>query len=245
MWTRMLLLLPVLAGVTWAGAEEEPPARPAEDRALKSQLEEIDAHAARIKDFTARFRQQKFTALLKKPLVSSGTVRVSGPVIRWDTREPEPAVLFSDGKDVRMYYPGQKLLEIYPIDQRLGDLAASPLPKLETLRENFTVQRAEPGTFPEQDAHRSLPLRLIPIEEALREHVDEVRVLLDPEAAHILELEVVDADGDRTRISFEDVRLDTGLQSDDLALRVPEGTTVSRPLDAAEGAPPSDEGRDK
>ena len=31
-------------------------------------------------------------ALLKKPLISGGQVRVAGPIIRWDTREPEPAV---------------------------------------------------------------------------------------------------------------------------------------------------------
>lgn len=213
------------------GADETPKPRPPEDPALTKQLEAIDAKAAKIKDFTATFRQEKFTALLKKPLVSTGRVRVGGTAIRWDTEQPEPAVLFSDGKDVRIFYPGQRLLEIYPIDQRLGDLAASPLPKLKTLREHFSIERAEREAFPKADPHKSVALQMIPLDEALREHVDVIHVLLDSEAAHILELEVLDADGDRARITFEDIRLDTGIKPAELTLAIPKGTTISRPLE--------------
>lgn len=219
------------------GADDNPRRqRPPEDPALTKQLEGIDAKATKIKDFTATFRQEKFTALLKKPLVSAGRVRVGGTAIRWDTEQPEPAVLYSDGKDVRMYYPGQRLLEIYPIDQRLGDLAASPLPKLKTLREHFSIERAEREAFPKADPRKSVALQMIPLDEALREHVDVIHVLLDSEAAHILELEVLDADGDRTRIAFEDIRLDTGIKPADLALTVAKGTTISRPLEVGDEA---------
>jgi outer membrane lipoprotein-sorting protein len=209
----------------------------AKDPTFDKQLEEINARGAKIKDFTSDFRQEKFTALLKKPLVSSGMVRVSGPVIRWDTKEPEAQVLYSDGREVRMYYPAQKLLEIYTIDQRLGDLASSPLPRLQTLREHFTIERSDGKRFHPPKDRQVIPLKLVPREEALRQHVDEVDVLLDVTAAHILELEIVDADGDRTHMTFGSVRLDTGVKPDDLKLTVPEGTTVSRPLDGKrEGA---------
>ena len=221
------LLLTVLTGAADNG---KPTTRP-EDPALTKQLEAIDARAAKIKDFTADFRQEKFTALLKKPLVSDGQVRVSGPIIRWDTRKPEPAVLYSDGKEVRMFYPAQKLLEVYPIDRRLGDLAASPLPRLGTLREHFALARSDGKSFKPPKGRQALTLQLTPLEASLREHVDVVNVLLDIEAAHILELEIVDADGDRTQVSFSRVRLDTGVRPDDLKLDVPPDTTVSRPLD--------------
>jgi outer membrane lipoprotein-sorting protein len=203
----------------------------AQDPALNKQLEEIDARGAKIKDFTSDFRQEKFTALLKKPLVSSGVVRVSGPVIRWDTKQPETEVLYSDGKEVRMYYPAQKLLEIYAIDQRLGELASSPLPRLQTLREHFTMEKSDGKRFHPPKDRQVLPLRLVPREEALRQHVDEVDVLLDVTAAHILELEIVDADGDRTHVTFSGFKLDTGVTPDDLKLTVPAGTIVSRPLE--------------
>jgi outer membrane lipoprotein-sorting protein len=228
MTSRLLTacLLLVLAGRAFAE-----PAKP-EDPALAKQLEEIDARGGKIKDFTSDFRQEKFTALLKKPLVSAGMVRVSGPVIRWDTKEPEAQVLYGDGKEVQMYYPSQKLLEVYAIDQRLGDLASSPLPRLKALREHFTMERSDGKRFhtPPKD-RQVLPLRLVPREEALRQHVEEVHVLLDVTAAHILELEIVDADGDRTHVTFSGFQLDTGVTPDDLELTVPAGTTVSRPLE--------------
>ena len=236
-----MLLVLCLASALANGADETPRKEAPDDPTLARELESVDARAGRIRDFSARFRQEKFTALLKKPLVSSGTVRVSGSTIRWDTREPEPAVLFSDGKDVRMYYPDQQLVEIYPIDRRMGDLAASPLPKLATLREHFTLTRGKPEWFKGAKGRKSLALQLVPVEDVIREHVEEVRVLIDIEAAHILELEVIDADGDRTHITFDDVRLDTGIKPADLALAIPEGTTVSRPLEATDGAGAADD----
>ncbi len=66
------------------------------DPAFEAKLADIDARAGRIQDYTARFEQQKYTALLRKPLVSSGVVKVLGPVVRWDTEKPEPAVLHTD-----------------------------------------------------------------------------------------------------------------------------------------------------
>jgi outer membrane lipoprotein-sorting protein len=96
------------------------------DAAFDAKLQDIDARAAQVQDYTAHFEQHKYTALLRKPLISSGTVRKLGPVDRWDTEKPEPAVLHADGKEVKLYYPKQNLVEVYPIDKRMADLAASP-----------------------------------------------------------------------------------------------------------------------
>ncbi len=229
MMFRTLCLLLLTAGLA-DGAEEK--AAPPEDVALTAELGAVDARAAKIKDFTAEFRQEKFTALLKKPLVSVGSVRVAGPIIRWDTREPEPTVLYSDGREIRIYYPTQKLQEIYTIDQRLGDLATSPLPRLATLREHFVMERSGGESFNPPKDRKTLLLKLTPIDKTLQEHVDRVNVLLDIEAAHILELEMIDADGDRTHVAFSKFRLDSNIRPADLELTVPADTAVSRPLDA-------------
>jgi outer membrane lipoprotein-sorting protein len=233
MTLRFIPFVLLTATLLLAAPNEKPTTRPL-NPALEKQLREIDARASRIKDFTAEFRQEKFTALLRKPLISTGKVRVAGPIVRWDTAKPEPAVLRSDGREVRMYYPSQKLLEIYPIDQRLGDLATSPLPSLATVREHFTIEQSDGKGFEPPKGRRVLSLRLVPIDAALREHVDEVTVLLDVEAGHILAFEVVDADGDRTHVTFSGIRLDTGIRPADLDLTVPQGTVVSRPLEVRE-----------
>ena len=230
----------LLAAAAPAAPASAPATTAPTDPALAAKLADIDARAGKIKDFTARFEQKKFTALLKKPLVSSGTIRVAGPVVRWDTDKPDPAVLYSDGREFRMYYPKQKSLEVYPIDRRMAELAASPLPRLTSLRDHFTFEampaREAAGDFPElANTPGVVALRLKPTEAFLKEHVSEVRVLLDARSATMLAVQTVDADGDRTSIRFTDVKLDAGLDPAALALTVPADTKVSRPLDAAVG----------
>jgi len=60
---------------------------------LNKRLEAADAKAALVKDMTADFEQSKHTALLKKPLVSSGAIRVKESAMRWETRRPHESVL--------------------------------------------------------------------------------------------------------------------------------------------------------
>jgi outer membrane lipoprotein-sorting protein len=42
-----------------------------------------------------------------------------------------------------------------------------------------------------------------------------------------------DSDGDRTQITFSDLRANNGIDAASLALKVPGDTTVSHPLDSA------------
>jgi outer membrane lipoprotein carrier protein len=224
-----VLALSALARGAPAGAGDAKPAPP--DAALAAQLDDIDRRAGRAKDLSGRFTQEKHTALLKKPLVSSGRIRMKGAVVRWDTESPEPTVLYSDGREIRMYYPKQATVEVYPIDRRLGDLAASPLPRLDILRRHFRIERA--ADAPRDD--RTVELKLTPTDESLAQHVDEVRVTLDVPAAAVTRVEMLDADGDRTVIRFTDLRTNTGIRDGELDLSVPAGTKVSRPLEGKQG----------
>jgi hypothetical protein len=142
-----------------------------------------------------------------------------------------------------MFYPRQKVVEVYPVDRRITDLAASPLPRLAALREHFEIEKADPkdaagpgaGAAAETGKGERVALRLTPKGGFLKEHVDQVLVDLDPDAACVVSVEVDDADGDRTVIRFSDVKRNPGLSDADVALAVPAGTKVSRPLEGAGG----------
>ena len=219
-----------------AGPATKPSTAPA-DAALWTRLAEIDARAAKVKSLAANFEQQKFTALLRKPLVSTGRVRVHGAVMRWDTRQPEASVLFIDAHEARVYYPSQKTLEIYPLDKRLGELAASPLPRLDALRTRFSFEQIPVGELDKSVGPKQfIALRLTPTDESLRQNVQQVRVLLDISGAYVVKAEVTDGDGDRTVLSFPEVRLNADVG--DLTLSVPPGTTVTHPLEGMDGQNP-------
>ena len=243
---RRLMVLTAMCAACVAAAEVSPPptsaptSQPANiDPAAWQRMLEIDRRAGQIQDLIADFEQQKFTAMLKKPLVSTGRVFVRGSAMLWDTLKPEPNVLQITDRDVRIYYPRQKTIEVYQVEQKLGELAASPLPRLAVLQQHFTFEPIEVGEMGETDAQKFFAVRMTPSDAELRQHVAQVRVLLDAQRGLIIRLEMRDSDGDRTLISFSNVKTNAGLSDADLQLHAPAGVKVTRPLAAVEGAPSS------
>jgi len=202
---------------------------------LVTQLQEFDARMAAVRDLTAHFEERKSTALLKKPLVSTGRVRVKGSRSRWDTEKPHRTTMLIDGEAVRIYYPERTTLEVYEMNRQLQWLAISPLPRLAALREHFEIQTIPLPDIDREFTDRShLALRLLPKTRALRDYVDHVDVVLDVAAARVVHAEIADPDGDRTTLTFSDVRTNLGMDDQDLELEIPKGATVVRPLAALE-----------
>lgn len=205
------------------------------DAQLLARLEALDARTALVRDMTTRFRQEKHTPLMRKPMVSSGLIHVKGSVMRWDTTKPSASMMRIDDKEIRLYYPADKTLEIYRLDQQMARLAASPLPRLNILKEQFDfVEIPQSDMLPKSDPGRYLALRLSPRDATLRQHVREIRVLLDLKTACMSRMEMTDADDDLTILTFEDVKMNTGLDDKDLRLDAPAGAKVVRPLEAME-----------
>jgi len=218
------------------------------DPALAAELAKIDSAAATVTDLSGRFTQRKFTSLLKNPLESSGTVRTSGAIARWDTEQPEPCVLYADRNQFKLYYPDQKLEEVYPLDNQMGEMTSSPLPRLKTIAAHFAIQRASAGDLPEDlkqaqavraaKGEPTVALILKPTDKTLAEHVANVTVLLDVATGLTLAVQTADPDGDRTVIVFSDLHPNTGITPADLDLKIPTDATISHPLDAAGDPPP-------
>jgi len=229
-------VIAIALNVTYAGASaqtsSDAPPIPSDaadiDAEFRSQLEAIDRKIAQIRDLTARFEQRRHTAMLRTAIVSSGTVRVSGSRMRWDTLEPNASAMVVDEDLLQIYYPDQKVLEVYPIEDRLAQLASSPLPRMRSLMEHFTITRDEPHKDLEK-AH--LAIRLTPREAELQEHIRTIRLAVDPEGGYVLRMEITDADEERTVLLLTEHRINTGITEESLTLTVPDDTRRVRPLD--------------
>ena len=211
---------------TPATSPGDPPS-PDPDAAFQSQLEAIDRRIAQIKDLTARFEQRRYAVMLRQPIVSSGTVRVSGSRMRWDTMQPSVSTMVVDEDLLQIHYPDQKVLEIYPIEDRLAQLASSPLPRMRALQEHFTITRDE--AHPELDAAH-ISLRLTPREAELLEHIGSIRLAVDPAGGFVLRMEITDADDERTVLLLTKHEINTGITEEHLTLTVPDDTRRVRPL---------------
>jgi outer membrane lipoprotein-sorting protein len=205
--------------------------------ALWNELTQLDEKVSKIDSVTADFEQRKYTPMLKKPLVSSGTIVAEGSTALWKTGKPSPTCMLVSPKEIRIYYPAQALVEIYPVQGQLGALAASPLPRLEVLKQFFRFERDSAASL---DATKTdadyLAVKLTPIHDDLRQHVKQVRVLLDRKTGAIQLAENIDADGDRTVLVFSNLKMDVRLAADALQLNVPAGTNQTLPLDGMDAA---------
>jgi len=214
------------------------------DEKLDDALRHLDEQSRRIEDLTADFVEQKFTAMLKEPLVSKGHVKVVGTCTRWDTTEPNATTMFTDDRQVVLYFPSRKTAEVYPIDRRLRPLIVSPIPRLATLRSHFRIEESAATTTKREEVPGTLQLTLTPKDEALAEFLDQVRVAIDPAVGLARRVEMIDPDGDRTVIAFTDIRTNVGLKLKDVACDFPADTRIVHPLESAEdeaaAAPGSD-----
>jgi hypothetical protein len=245
LWTIMM----ATTAAPWAPCASTPPSIQAtlpatttedgddeSDAFLQRALTDIDEKSHAIKDLKSDFRQSKHTALLKKPLHSKGTLRIQArddgsSVMRWDTTEPHPSSTWMSSEELRIYWPQQSLLEIYPIEKGWSQLSASPLPRLKLLREQFTISRWNWEGADPSHAEKQIALRLVPKQEEVLNHVLEVRILLDREIVCVIAAEVLYPDDDRLELRFTNIRLNSGMDEKELDLKVPTGTRISRPLD--------------
>ena len=206
------------------------------DAATWERMKQIDAKAAAIQTLSADFEQSKITPLLKKPMVSAGSVLAKGEVMRWDTRTPEPTLMRVDERQIEIFYPNQKTAEIYPLLSRLAELASSPVPRLATLLDHFSFSPASASDLGQKPDPGQLALRMTPTDKAVAEHVQSGLVLIDAEHGFILALTLTDPDGERTDLRFSNVKINPDLEDSRLKLQLPEGTRIVHPL---EGAPRS------
>jgi len=228
-----LTLLALVVKVQATGVPTTAPApATAPSDAFQRQLEAIDQRAGNIKDLTADFVQEKRSPLLRKPMVSRGTVRAKGAAALWETTEPEPTRMSLDPQSLRIYYPNQKTVEEYPMRGQLGMMASSPLPRLEAIRQSFNLLPDDGAGLPKIEGVPNLvPVRMTAKEPELAKYVDHVRVLLDADRGVVLAFEMVDPDGEQTVIRFSNVRVDTGVTDDAMQLNPAPGTKVVRPLE--------------
>jgi outer membrane lipoprotein-sorting protein len=227
-----LILFLLLAPFCLAASPATLPAVPPDgiDASLWERMESIDAKAEAIDDLTANFEQQKFTPLLKKPLISKGTVVARGPVMLWDTHAPEPTLMRVDEKEVTLYYPNQKTAEVYPLAGQLAALCSSPVPRLALLLQHFKFAPASAKDLGEPVDAGHLALRLTPTDDAIRQHVDNVCVLIDANHGFILLFQLIDSDGERSVIRFSDVKVNTKFDDARLRLTLPAGVKTVYPL---------------
>ncbi|CAG0990680.1 hypothetical protein PHYC_02278 [Phycisphaerales bacterium] len=235
----MRAVLPALAAVLIATPAGGLPGQPDTARPTVAQpsitfeqrLQALDDAASKVKGLRARFVQRKFTPMLKKPLVSSGTLAVKDARSRWDTERPRPSVMTIDDTSLCIFYPDQKVQEVFALTQDVRGFSGSPLPRVQTLRQHFDIAQSPlPDDTKPADQPRLLSLSLAPKAESLKAHVLRVAVIVDTSVPCATKVTMEMPDGDRTEIDFDHVVLVEQLDDKEVTFTPPAGTRVEHPL---------------
>lgn len=243
--TFVLMLMAAML-VQPAGKPAEPPkgatpgtptkttATPANAQAnsFETKLQDLDAKMAKVVDLRASFEQRKKTAMLKKPIVSSGTLSCKGESVLWRTTKPRESQLLVTPDKVTVHYPADRLAEVYPVGARFRDAAGGPLPRLPKLREKFEMREMtgdEMKALGVDGAPERLCVVMTPKSEDLKKYVAMVRVVIDTKVPCAQRVVVSDPDGDETEIRFSGVTINVEMKDAELDLALPEGTKVSAP----------------
>ena len=194
-------------------------------------LERVDMNLGTVRDLRAEFEQRQQSSLLKRPLVSKGRLWSKDDIVLWETNEPRKIKMLVTKEEVQIFYPDDKLVEVYGLDNRFREAAGGPLPRLAQLKERFELSQMEPKDFGEPPASKDLiALRLTPKSAELKKYISSVRVLIDERIPCANRIIISDPDGDQTEIQFLNVRINTGVKEAEVSLHLPDGVKVSRPI---------------
>jgi hypothetical protein len=215
-----------------APSPAEPPAGPPESpEATDRFLERWAATMVDLKTLEVRFSQEKRMKILRRPLVSKGTILLSIPdhrlrsTVRDAAGKVETELLAEEGK-VEIYYPALKRLEVY----ELGAGSAPPV--------------AFPGLGGDVAAMKrdyALTLRRAPIAAGGGEEASITLAPRDPASPirdmtlvlrdlKVKELRQTDKNGTSVRLEIERFEQNPRIEPDALKLEVPPDAEVVRPL---------------
>jgi outer membrane lipoprotein carrier protein len=188
------------------------------DAALaRSLVRRVEERQARIADLVARFTQSYRSGMLGREVVERGVVYIKRPGrMRWEYKEPEEKLFVSDGRTFYFYVPADRQVIVSAQDDQRS-LAARLLSGRGGLLDEFAASLEPP---PEEGVVR---LELVP----RHEQADVARAYVDAEpTGRIRSILVQDAQGNRTRFRFDDVRENTGLDDRLFRFQVPKGVEV-------------------
>jgi outer membrane lipoprotein carrier protein len=181
-----------------AGAQVAP--APPRDCAL-ALAERVQARYDRMRDLEARFTQRT-TSAVAPAQEASGTVVLAKPgKMRWSYERPEPSLVVSDGKTLWIFDPAAREVQEFEVaEQFLSGAALQFLLGSGRLLDTYRVRAAGCG---EPRAR----LTLLPKADATYQ---ELELEVDAASGEVHATAVVDLLGNRTEVSFAELRYDRG-----------------------------------
>lgn len=202
-----------------AGSASGERAIPATPPAADAIVQAVQARYDATTDLSGDVIQETNVVRLNKTIMARGTVAFKKPgKMRWELANGDREVIVSDGKTLWMYRPEDQQVLRMPFDSAFrSSTPISFLTGVGKIAENFRVafEGAEDGR---------LRLRLEPKRQEA--DVGVLWLLVDATSFDIVGAEVQDPLGNRSKLTFQNVRRNQGLSDTLFEFAVPAGVDV-------------------
>ena len=173
----------------------------------------------------ADFHEERLIRLMKKPVVSSGTVSFQPPnKFRREVKGNSPSMTVSDGRELWIYYPNFKSAERYPLGK------GSPLDatvaainsalNLENIETSFTISATK--------GENGYELQLLPRVAAMKRVFQKLDLRID-DKFRVERTDMLLPNGDRIVTTYSN-QTRAPIPSSTFEFKPPPGTEVTTPL---------------
>ncbi|MBI5544077.1 MAG: outer membrane lipoprotein carrier protein LolA [Deltaproteobacteria bacterium] len=175
------------------------------------------------KDFQADFKQTYKYKTFARTTQATGKMRFKkeGPSMRWDYATPDEKVFVIAVEKVFAYDKAAKTLTVSRLSADRLSASITFLWGQGKLDREFRIQKAD-----RKDLKDGIALELTP--KITDPRFQKIFFLLDTKTFSVKETVVVDPDGSENRMTFTNVKTNSGLSNDIFKIEPPEGTQIMR-----------------
>jgi outer membrane lipoprotein-sorting protein len=193
-----------------------------EAKDLASVLEQCKKAQDAIVDFTADIKQVKIISFSKERRVSRGKMRFKRPGQLWmEMYPPYPTITVLHNGVLLIYFPEEKVAQRYQVagNPALAQWLLFFQNPIETLGKRIWIQEQREG---------EVVLGVDPAEGLAI--FQEIRISLDTTIWMPKGVELLEKNGDRTTMTYDNIKINTGIPDASFKLRVPPGVDIIDPM---------------
>lgn len=185
-------------------------------------LEQLKKAQESLQDFTADIKQVKISSLFTEPQVSRGRMRFKRPNQIWvEMYPPYPTVTVLNEGVLLIYFPEERVAQRY-------DVAGNPVLAKWLLFFQNPIETMGKRIWLQEKKKEEVVLGIDPVEDLAI--FQEIRITLDTSNWMPKRLEMTEKTGDRTIITYYNVRINVGVSGSSFQLRLPSDVEIIEPM---------------
>jgi outer membrane lipoprotein-sorting protein len=185
-------------------------------------LEQLKKAQESLHDFTADIRQVKVSSLANTPVVSRGKMRFKRPDQLWvEMYPPYPTVTVLNNGVLLIFFPDEKVAQRYQVadNPALAKWILFFQNPIDTLGKKIWLQEERAG---------EVVLGIDPAEDLAI--FKKIRISIDTANWLPKSVELVEKNGDRTTINYDNVTINSGITDESFKLRLPADVEIIEPM---------------